>query len=193
MPGTLKQILGEIAAYLSALNPREKALTGLLLSLSLLYGAVLTFDLSEAARADLEAAREDLAAAQAVENDSDGEVQRILAERIAQMTPNTFRGATHLIARAGFQSALERAGREAGVMQLRISMVEDLEGKGDIRMARATVEGQYDASVFVRLLEQLSALDKLTFVTAAGADSEAARWFRLVLEAPVMQMPDKAP
>jgi hypothetical protein len=60
-------------------------------------------------------------------------------------------------------------------------------------MARATVEGQYDASVFVRLLEQLSALDKLTFVTAAGADSEAARWFRLVLEAPVMQMPDKAP
>lgn len=193
MPDSLQRIIGEIAAYISGLNPREKALVGLLLSLSLLYSAVLAFDLSEAARVDLEEAREELEAARAAENDTEGEVERLVAARIAEVAPNAFQAATHLIARARFQSSLERVGREAGVAQLKISMVEELAGQGDIRLARASLEGEYDERAFVKLLEQLSSLDKLTFVTAAGADIDAARWFRLVVEAPVMQTSGAAP
>jgi hypothetical protein len=193
MPDSLQRILGEIVAYVAGLNAREKALVGLLLSLSLLYGAVWAFDLSEAARTKLEDAREELQAARAAENDTEGEVERVVAARVAEVTPNAFQAATHLIARARFQSSLERAGREAGVAQLKISMVEELTGQGDIRLARATLEGQYDELAFVKLLEQLSTLDKLTFVTAAGADIDAAQWFRLVVEAPVMQASGTAP
>ncbi len=114
------------------------------------------------------------------------DTKRLVDERLKTLASVTFQDSTHLIARARFQSALEKVGRDAGVLQLKVSMAEDLIGEGDVRLAKATLEGQYDPRSFVGVLERLASLSQITFVTAAGADMDAANWFRLVIEAPLM-------
>lgn len=152
MIASLANLRAQITAYAARLSARERAALAALIAIGASAMALGAVDWAQNARANAEDARAERAVLTRLAAEGDASLDlRAEAEKAREYS---IRAATAPIASLRAQGLLTAKAREAGVQNLEVSL---LAADADSHIVRASIEGDFDWSVFQELLRTLSA------------------------------------